>query len=99
VGHMARTLPPDPAGSPRDGPELALLVGDAQRVADDRGGEAALRPDAEPLEVDDRRGLAPARLERAVGLGRRALRGHESEDDLLVVGDEREGVEAAGALV
>jgi hypothetical protein len=46
---------PDPARSARDGPQLALLVGDGQRVAEDRRREAALRADAEALEVDDRR--------------------------------------------
>ena len=65
----------------------------------DRGREAALRPDAQALELDHGRRLAHARLELVLGLGPRALRRHEAEDHLLVVGHERERVEAARALV
>src|SRR4051794_30217176 len=98
-GMSSTKLPPDPAGSPCDDLELAALVVDAQRVAEHGGREAALRAEAEALEVDPLRRLAHARLELVLRLGPRALRRDEAEHDLRVVAHERERVEAAGALV
>src|SRR3954453_21400872 len=96
---MPRRLPPDALRGARDRRELGPLVADGQRVADDGRGEATLGADPEALEVDPLRRLAHARLELVLRLGPRPLRRHEAEDDLLVVGDEGERVEAAGALV
>src|SRR3954452_7767415 len=74
-----------------------LLLGD--RVALDRRGEAALRRQAELVEIDVLRRRLDAPLELVLALELRALRRDEPEHDDLALRDEAQRLEPARALV
>src|SRR4029078_6719534 len=65
--------------------ELGELLVDREVVALARRGEAALRGEAELIEVGVLRGLRDAGLEELLGLEVRALRGDEAEHDGLAL--------------
>jgi len=60
--------------------------------------EAALGADRELFDRDVTRGLIDAAFEVVSGFYVRTLRGHESQDDDFVLGDEAQWLEATGAL-
>src|ERR1700716_2695718 len=91
-------LAPDLVGNLRNPPQLRPLLVLHQDVALLGGGEAALRREAELVEVDEPRGLVDAALELVVGFERPALRGDEPELDHLALGHETQRREATGAV-
>src|SRR5581483_9905874 len=92
-------LAPDERCGSGDGCELRPLVVAAERVAEDRGAEAALRREREPLERHDARRILDARRQLVRRLLPGRLRRDEPEHDDLVLGHEPQRLEAAGALV
>src|SRR3954462_15322690 len=90
---------PDAGCGLRDCGELAALVVLGDRVADDRGGEAARGAGRETLERHDLRGLSDPLREPVDGLDARRLGGDEAEHDDLVVAYVLEGFEVAASLV
>src|SRR5436190_15113056 len=91
-------LAPDLVGDLHDPPQLRPLLVLGQDIALLGGGEAALRREAELIEVDVPRGLVDAALELVLGFERPALRGDEPEHDHLALGHETQRREAAGAV-
>src|SRR3954470_24879244 len=81
---------PDLPGRLHDQLELRHLLRDIERVALHRGGEAALRREAELLERYVPRCLVDPALERVLVLQLTALGGHQPEHDLLARRDEAE---------
>src|SRR3954453_1898546 len=98
--HRARPIlsSPDLVGDLHDPPQLRPLLVLGQDIAFLGGGEAALRREAELVEVDVPRGLVDAALELVLGFERPALRGDEPEHDHLALGHETQRREAAGAV-
>jgi hypothetical protein len=90
---------PDALRSRNDRPELGLLVGGGESVAEDGGGEPALRRQREALERHVACCLADARLELVDGFLPSSLRRDEPEDDGLVVRYRGKWLESAGAVV
>src|SRR3954447_7599671 len=83
---------PDVAGDGDDEVELGALLVGGQVVALDRGGEAALRGEAELLERHVLRRLLDAALEGVGVLELAGLGGDEAQDHLLVAaGQEAQG--------
>src|SRR6266702_3602982 len=76
--------PPNFARDFGDEAELGFLFLDAERVAVDGRGEAALRAEAQLLERDVFGRLVDPALQRVLGFERRALGRDEAEHDLLV---------------
>ena len=95
----AGRLSPRPRGGLDDQPQLGDLLVERERVALDRGGEAALRGQAELVERHVLRRLVDAALELVLVLERAALGGDQAEHDLLARRHEPQRLEAAGALV
>src|SRR3954465_2773999 len=83
-GVRTRTsLAPDLAGGLDDQPQLGELVVSRELVALLRGGEAALRRQAQLVDVDEPRGLLDAPLEHVLRLELRALGRDQAEHDDL----------------
>ena len=78
---------------------LAACSLDRELVALERRGEAALRREAELVDVDVTRCLFDPSLQLVLRLELAALRGHEPEHGDLSLRQEAERLEAAGALV
>src|SRR4029077_12328234 len=97
-GSMAPLSPDLPGGSDQQ-LQLGALLADREGVAFDRGGEPALRRDAQPVDVHVLGGLLDASLERVSGLQFRRLRGHDPEHHDLVVRHEPQWLERPGPLV
>src|SRR6476646_2357359 len=91
-------LAPDLVGNLHDPPQLRPLLVLGQDITLLGGGEAALRREAELIEVDEPRGLVDAALELVLGFERPALRGDEPEHDHLALGYETQRREAARAV-
>src|SRR5438132_10930365 len=81
-----------------DPPQLRPLLVLGQDIAFLARGEAALRGEAELVDVDEFRRLVDAALERVLGFERAALRGDEAEHHHLALGHEAQRLEAAGAV-
>lgn len=79
--------------------ELAPLVLDGDPIADDRGGEAALRPHGEPLASDHAAGVGDALLELSSVSTRGVFVGTSPSTTSFVVEHERKRVEASRSLV
>src|SRR3954470_1520978 len=79
---------PDLVGDLHDPPQLRPLLVLGQDIAFLGGGEAALRREAELVEVDVPRGLVDAALELVLGFERSTFGGDESEHDHLALGHE-----------
>ena len=77
---------------------VGLLL-DAERVALDGRGEAALRREAELVDVDVLRRLLDPALEEVLGLELARLGRHQAEHDDLALGHEAQRLEAARAGV
>src|SRR5580700_2393345 len=92
-------LAPDLAGGLDDEAELGGLLVLTQHVSFHRGGEAALRGQAELVERDVPGGLVDPALEGVLALQGAALGGDQAEDDHLAGRDEPQRLEPAGALV
>src|SRR5947209_6515583 len=92
-------LAPEALGGRNDRPELGLLVGGGDSVAEDGGGEPALRRQREPLERHVVCCLADAHLKLVDGFLPSSLRCDEPEDDGLVLRYRGKWLESAGALV
>src|SRR6185312_5916118 len=75
------SLAPHLRGGLQDELQLAELLVGGQVVALARGREAALRREAELVDVHVLRGLLDAALEVVLALELRALRRHEAEHD------------------
>src|SRR4029077_8316996 len=88
--HRVPPMPssPDLVGDLHDPPELRPLLVLGQDIALLGGGEAALRREAELIEVDVPCGLVDAALELVLGFERPALRSDEPEHDHLALGHE-----------
>src|SRR5262249_12929727 len=80
-------------------PHLGGLLVAGELVARNRGGEAALRREAELVHVHELRRLLDAPLEHVLVLELRALRRHEPEHHHLALGHEAQRLERPGALV
>src|SRR5262245_53895967 len=93
-----KTLTPDLAGDLDAAGELGPLLVLGQQVAFLGAGEAALRREAELLERRELGGLVDAALELVLALERAALGCHDAQHDVLVVRQEAQRFEAAGAL-
>src|SRR5258708_17293208 len=91
-------LSPDLVGNLGDPPELCPLLVLGQDIALLGGGEAALRREAELVEVDEPCRLVDASLEVVLGFERPALRSDEPEHHHLALGHEAQRREAAGAV-
>src|SRR5260370_12579178 len=89
---------PNFLGRLRDGGELGDLVLDRYRVADDGGGEPALRAEAESLEVHVFGRLVDPARQLFDRLAPCRLRGDEAEDGHLVLGDVTERLKRSRAL-
>src|SRR3954452_18491319 len=98
--HRARPMPssPDLVGNLGNPPQLRPLLVLGQDITLLGGVEAALRREAELVEVDEPRGLVDAALELILGFERAALRGDDPDHDHLALGYETQRREAAGAV-
>ena len=90
---------PDPRRGLDDESQLGPLLVLGQRVALDGAREAALRAEAQPVEGDVRVRLADTSGEVVGALELGTLARDQAEDDDLVVRDEPQRSEVAGALV
>src|SRR5271167_157342 len=90
---------PDLVGGLDDQAQLRDLVLAREEIALDGGGKAALRRQAELVQVDIPRGLLDTALQHVFVLELGALRGNEPEDHLLSLWDEAQRLKCAGALV
>ena len=86
-------------GGRNDCPELGLFIGGGNSVAEDGGGESALRGQCQALERYVTCCLADARLEPVDGLLPSSLGGDEPEDGGLVRRYCGQRLESTGALV
>src|SRR6185503_10567303 len=82
-----------------DALELGPLLGLVEDVALLRRREAALRREAEPIEVSEFRGRVDPALQFILALECAALRRHEAERDALALRQPLQRLEAAGAVV
>src|SRR5712691_11985124 len=90
---------PDDRSRVDDRTQLRALVVDAQDVADDGRGEAALWGERQPVERKDFRSLSNSADEFLDRLAARRLGRHESEHDDLVVGNRAQRSERSGPRV
>ena len=90
---------PDLLGDLHDLAQLGPLLLLAERVALDGRGEAALRREAELVDVDELRGLLDAALEQVLALELALLGRDEAEHDELARRHEAQRLEAARARV
>src|SRR6476659_11112350 len=81
-------LSPDLIGNLGDPPQLRPMLVLGQDIALLGGGEAALRREAELVEVDEPRRLVDATLELVLGFERPALRRDQPEHHHLALGHE-----------
>src|SRR5262249_14191473 len=81
-----------------DPPQLRPLLVLGQDIAFLARGEAALRGEAELVEIDEFRRLVDAALKRVLLLERAAFGGDEAEHHHLALGHEAQRLEAAGAV-
>src|SRR6516165_968154 len=96
-GRSARTSAPDFIGQFDDHGELCPLLVLGEAVAVLGGGEAALRGEAELVDVDELRRLLDAPPDLVLAFEHTGLRGDEAEHHRLALGDEPQRLEAAGA--
>src|SRR6266705_912024 len=101
LGNHAAALAsaPDVLGGLDDAAELGDLLVVGEQVPLDRGGEPALRREAELLQRHEFARLLDAPLQLVLGLELAALGGDQAEHDQLALGDEAQRLEAAGAGV
>src|SRR5215467_1002726 len=95
----SRRLPPDVLGNLDDQFELGNFLLVAEHVALDRGGEAALRRQAQLVQRHELRRLVDPALDRVRVFQLAPLGGHQAEHDHLAGRHEAQRLEAAGALV
>src|SRR6266536_5556545 len=98
-GAEPRPSAPDLLGGLDDAAELGDLLVVGEQVALDRGGEAALRRQAELLQGHEAAGLVDAPLQLVLGFELAALGGDQAEHHQLALRHEAERLEAAGAGV
>src|SRR3954466_12182358 len=94
-----RSAAPDLVGDLHHAPQLGHLLLVGEGVALDGGREAALRREAQLVDVDVLRGLLDAALELFAVLQRARLRRDEAQDHHLALGHEAQWLEAAAARV
>src|SRR5262245_13037703 len=94
--HLKRSTP-DRLGGLHPQPQLGAFVLFAQRIAGGGAGEAALRRDSQPVEIDVTRRLVGAPLEVVHPLQGRRLAADEAEYHALVLRQEAQRLEIAGA--
>src|SRR5215831_3356004 len=95
----SRRLPPDVLGNLDDQFELGHFLLVAEHVALDRGGEAALRRQAQLVQRHELRRLVDPALDRVRVFQLAPLGGYQAEHDHLAGRHEAQRLEAAGALV
>ena len=96
---LADELAPDLARRLDDQAQLRLLLAEREVVAVHGRREAALRREAELVDVGELARLLDAALERVLALQLAALGRHEPEHDELAGRQEAQRLEAARALV
>src|SRR5437879_11186967 len=89
-------ISPHVGGHLDDARELRLLIGLAERIADDRAGEAALRAQAELLDRREPRSLVDAALEALRAFERGRLARHQSQYHDLAARKQPKRRERAG---
>src|SRR5262249_38311975 len=92
-----KTLNPRSPGRSPPPAAACAFVRFAQRIAGGRAGEAALRRDGQPVEIDVARRLVGAPLEVVHPLQRRRLAADEAEHHALVLRHEAQRLEIARA--
>src|SRR4029077_5703935 len=90
---------PDLFGGLRHEAQLGDLLIPGQRVTLHRGGEAALRGQAQLVDVPELAGLLDPPLEVVLGFHLSLLAGRQTKDDLLALRPETQRREPARALV
>src|SRR6266487_4014548 len=90
---------PDLFGGLHHEAQLSDLLIPGQRIAVQGGGEAALRGQAQLVDVHELAGLLDPALDVVLGFQLSPLTGHQTEDDVLALRHETQRREPAGALV